>query len=239
MIPDQFNYPGNLPTYYDKQLFIQDATPLPFIRFNEAYPRINALPATVPEDSLGGGVITAFVTESTDGRSSGIPVEGLAIWLTDANKKPIQLAKTDAFGYIEFTNLPIGSYYFLCDKYGINNEQAPQTILAATAMKKELNFLLHPNFLALQMTTSTAEINFDTKIKFYPNPGQGLVNFQLPSNFRPTNYQILDPIGKVINIGKLNKNQQQLDLTFLSKGLYTIEFFNQQQQRIIGKWVAF
>ncbi len=239
IIPDELVYPGNLPTYYDKTLFIQEASPIPFVRFNQAYPIINAVSATAPTDSLGDGTIVAYVREGTHGKNAGM-VAGLKIWLANAQKQPIQLAETDEFGYLEFTNLPIGEYFFLCDRFGIDNSKAPRTKLEDTTLEQELNFLLFPDVLNLSNATVSIEEPFDKFVlKVYPNPGQNNIYFTVPSGFSPIQFSLIDISGRTIHSGKLLPGQQVLSLPTIPKGLYTITLLDDNSQHLISKWIAY
>jgi hypothetical protein len=76
--------------------------------------------------------------------------------------------------------------------------------------------------------TSFQASNFD----IYPNPTTDEISIQFNNEFQETKYTIYDLIGRSLFIGNLNKKEEKISLEKLNKGVYLIEFNNNQ-----GKFV--
>ncbi|MGZ0014986.1 S8 family serine peptidase [Yeosuana sp. AK3] len=70
---------------------------------------------------------------------------------------------------------------------------------------------------ALSLDTSD---NFTTDLKIFPNPTSKKLYFNLPSNETECSVQIFDILGKRVFYSKLNFGMNQMDVSFISKGIY-------------------
>ncbi len=82
--------------------------------------------------------------------------------------------------------------------------------------------------------TSTLNLNnFQTNdFNLYPNPTTGVISIQFKNEFQETKYTIYDLVGRSLVSGNLNKKEEKISLENLNKGVYLIEFKNNQ-----GKFV--
>ncbi len=68
---------------------------------------------------------------------------------------------------------------------------------------------------------------FNTQsLKVFPNPSTGIFTVESNSISENTSYQITDVTGKIISTGKLNSNQNQIDLSNVSSGIYFLKAEN-------------
>lgn len=74
-----------------------------------------------------------------------------------------------------------------------------------------------------------------TSISIYPNPTNGLLNIQLSKNDNNTQLNIVDYSGKLVFNTSLNDTYSQLDLTFLSSGVYFINLIFEDGEIISSK----
>ncbi|NCP60343.1 MAG: S8 family serine peptidase, partial [Flavobacteriales bacterium] len=70
---------------------------------------------------------------------------------------------------------------------------------------------------ALSMDTSD---KFTTELKIFPNPTNDKLYFNLPSNETDCSVQIYDILGKRALYSRLNVGINELDMSFISKGVY-------------------
>lgn len=92
--------------------------------------------------------------------------------------------------------------------------------------------------IPIELTTSISDFN-DNKINIYPNPTSGKVTVNLPNFTKPYKVSITDISGKtVVNQLSIVDNKLELDLSQLSKGIYTISIISENEifsQKLIVK----
>ncbi len=91
--------------------------------------------------------------------------------------------------------------------------------------------------LTIVEKTSSSDFNFaeneDASITVYPNPSNGIVNI---SGTKTNGYiRVLDLCGKVILDKVFKKGQKQIDISNLTKGVYVIQFYDNNRKPIIKK----
>jgi len=71
---------------------------------------------------------------------------------------------------------------------------------------------------------SVLAINHSQLLQFsmFPNPSDGVLNFQLPSNTQRTNVSIFDYLGKTLIQKDLNASNSTIDVSSLSSGIYFV-----------------
>jgi hypothetical protein len=62
--------------------------------------------------------------------------------------------------------------------------------------------------------------NYNTELKIFPNPTSDTLYFNLPSNETECSVQIFDILGKRVLYSRLNVGISELDMSFISKGVY-------------------
>lgn len=88
----------------------------------------------------------------------------------------------------------------------------------------ELGFGI-PNFeLALNGQLSTEDVGNLSTLQVFPNPASSIINISIPENTGLVKLQLLDVLGKKIQVHVLSKNNNTLDLSNLSKGVYIMQF---------------
>jgi hypothetical protein len=74
-------------------------------------------------------------------------------------------------------------------------------------------------------TTTLENLWFEqTACKVYPNPASNMVNVEIQSDIlteKPI-YSLIDASGKLVKTGKLNQIESQINLEYLSAGLYAL-----------------
>jgi len=61
------------------------------------------------------------------------------------------------------------------------------------------------------------------KYRMYPNPGDGIVSFQLPSNINQGYISVFDYSGKLMIQKNINTPKSAIDVSFLSAGIYIVK----------------
>ena len=67
-------------------------------------------------------------------------------------------------------------------------------------------------------------------LNLYPNPTNGIITIQTPDN---VNMTVTNMVGEVIYTSKLNKGNNQVDLSALSRGSYMVSLFNNTTNQLI------
>ncbi len=87
--------------------------------------------------------------------------------------------------------------------------------------------------------TSTDElVNMD--IDVYPNPANDVLNVYIKGNIANTNNiigNVLNSEGKMVSISNLNKEVNNLDISSLTSGIYTLQVMNQNQVIFVKKFI--
>ena len=77
-------------------------------------------------------------------------------------------------------------------------------------------------------TTTNIYNNTNNNFKLYPNPSNGVLNIDLPSN-TGFNLYIINLQGKIVLDKKINEVHSTVNLDFLDNGLYFVKIFNGQK----------
>lgn len=82
--------------------------------------------------------------------------------------------------------------------------------------------------LKINSCASLESTNSNAQIFIYPNPTKSVLNIQLNSqNFEE--FRVIDAIGKVLIVGKINNDLQSIDVSSLSIGKYIIRLIGHEQ----------
>jgi hypothetical protein len=68
--------------------------------------------------------------------------------------------------------------------------------------------------------SGTNEINNSNVFSIFPNPAQHEIHVNIDANLIGTNFELYDPTGKVVLLGKLTSENSLIDLSSLSGGIY-------------------
>jgi len=68
--------------------------------------------------------------------------------------------------------------------------------------------------------SGTNEINNTNEFSIFPNPAQHEIHVNIDANLIGTNFELYDPTGKVVLLGKLTSENSLIDLSSLSGGIY-------------------
>jgi hypothetical protein len=128
--PDTLLYPQTAPTWYTRKFFVQNAVDISLAEDTIDLAPIRLLDVQMLPDSNGllGGTISSALPQFQD---SEFPVPGLVLWIADAEFQPLRFTITDENGRFRFENLPFGTYFFMVDKFKINNALAPSITIDA------------------------------------------------------------------------------------------------------------
>ncbi len=74
--------------------------------------------------------------------------------------------------------------------------------------------------------TTTIETSSSNLVNLFPNPSNGLVNLQIPKVFQNGQLSIYNASGQFIKQEVINAQNQTIDLSSYSKGVYIIELLN-------------
>lgn len=72
------------------------------------------------------------------------------------------------------------------------------------------------------------DVNSETNISLFPNPSNGNVTIAiLGNNQKDWTFEVTNSIGQIIQSGKYNRSVENIDLTGLSAGIYTIKIISE------------
>lgn len=193
--PDPLGFPNEMPTYGNNAM-VWNQTP--------AYSPSSMGPQQVDIQSLygtnSGGVstISGQILDSTN----GLPVAGLRIFLTLGSSSSILgYRNTDANGWFEFVNLPFGTYHIVPDHPFVDEVNVPLVATStAIPVQDSLDFLLHPTWLELLISTSIREEqNISFTIAPQPVVDQASLNLSLVFE-QDVKIEVLNLMGQVQSV---------------------------------------
>ncbi|MBD0831550.1 glycosyl hydrolase [Aestuariibaculum sediminum] len=82
-------------------------------------------------------------------------------------------------------------------------------------------------------TLSTDQV--ENNIGIYPNPANNFINIVLKGNYDDTNVILFDLTGKIVLKTNLIKDENKIDLSHLSSGMYVVKIKNQNQSFSVKK----
>ena len=91
------------------------------------------------------------------------------------------------------------------------------TITSASGCQTMLNFLVESALNLNDNGTSTIQW------KAYPNPASDMLTISLAGSVQPIDYRMLDVTGRIVTMGQINEGLNNLIISHLSSGIYTIE----------------
>ena len=82
---------------------------------------------------------------------------------------------------------------------------------------------------AVLLPPTSVEETLQLEAKVYPNPAQEQLNFKLPSYVNAAVVVVYNSMGQVVLNDQLNNGIQQLNISSLSQGTYTVEVIHQEK----------
>ena len=240
--PDTNNYPLAAPTWYTRKYFIQNAVEIPLNADTIILPPIRMLNIEMLPDSSGvlGGTIETDLPQFHSSNTE--PVSNLVIWIADAERKPLRYAVTNASGAFHFGHLPYGTYYFMVDKMGINNDLAPSITIDAARPQAValLGTLLEDRLLMEDIVSTQQPVSHVSPWKISPNPWtDGVLRLSRPDAVNQLlSISILDATGRIWLSRKLNSDgvgQASLVAPELPAGIYFMEIKDADNQVFVEK----
>ncbi len=220
---------GFIPTYFTSSLYWNTADVVTHATGTvNAGNNINLMTGTI---TAGPGFIGGDVTTGANkGTTTGMPVDGMMMYLLDASNTLYQSTRTDAAGHYSFSNIPSGTYYVFPDS--LNYATTPYTGITITSGSPSYpvaSFIQHT--LSKTITPIPVSISnvstANASVVVFPNPSSGKVNiaWQVPAA-QVADITVTDVTGRVVMISTLNMTtgagSSDLKLGNLVSGLYTI-----------------
>ena len=128
---------------------------------------------------------------------------------------------------VEYNNM-FGQVY--CDEIFKNNTYYAKwtgqnwTSLENFGAQFSLTPVIRP--IIKNITTGVSVKNPEYDFSIFPNPASSFINLFSEHNLTGSTYKIYNQLGKVVSLGKLNQNKQQIDISGLSNGIYYLELEN-------------
>jgi len=220
LIPNLVAYPNLLPTYYNTSTVFQFATPIVTSSCNNQVINITPINGVNPG---GAGFISGFIANGAGKTDGFIPAVNLPLVLYNKNSNtPISYSTTNSDGFFSFSNLSYASYALYLDKPRIDNFLSPLlSVQLSEPVLDSLYFVLTDTTLLRSEWPVGISINStenDLRFSVYPNPASNTLFVESNVN---TRVELEDITGKKVISQVINK-RGQIDISFLSKGMYLL-----------------
>lgn len=146
-----------------------------------------------------------------------VVAQGQIPYLIDANNNVVQNNGTS------FSS-PIIAGAIACLMQALPNKtnaEIMQLVRESSSQFNSPDFQLGYGIPDFQLALNNA-LPVDDKIKLYPNPTKGLVYFGIPENVDELEVTLYNVLGKQIEIFSISKNNNTIDMSSLSKGIYLL-----------------
>lgn len=217
IVPDQNQYPNEMPTYYNESATFQNASVVSCDSINS----FNSIQGTNPG---GPGFIGGYVGNGAGKLSEfGIAVSGLSILLLNSNGEIVAYTTTDANGYFSFDNIPCDVYEIWVDDATTDNNLAPiLTISGPNCTEDSLQFTLTNDVLSRLNITSINSVDDQIEILVQPNPTSNSFLITLSDYSQQPEVSITNVLGQVVFQEVLLDNKNTIYSESWSNGLYQI-----------------
>jgi len=213
-----------LPTYYQDNLFWNGATNV----FNpgglailDELPPLNSIRLVPTQMFSGPGGVSGLVQESPgifgppEGGNLEEPLEGVGVFLFDANGTPIAQVFTDVNGNYYFGNLPYGTYTIYIDLPGISPFSTTVIISALKPNPTGIVFtLMNGNF-----SVGTHEL-VSNGLRIWPNPTADRLFIDMPEAAELVLYNTL---GARVGAWELSLGHSSITLYPFPAGVYWLK----------------
>lgn len=242
--PDTLLHPQTAPTWYTRKFFVQNAVDISLAEDTIDLAPIRLLDVQMLPDSNGllGGTISSLLPQFQD---SDFPVSGLVLWIANAEYQPLRFTVTDENGRFRFENLPFGTYFFMVDKFKINNALAPSiTIDAGRPQVDQLVGTLLADRLLMQDVVATGDPDLPgLRWAVSPNPfSGGLLRLNNPYvTNQPVQVSLCDGTGRVLFVSNTmtdGSGQTQVSWPVRQEGLFFLKIRMRDGQVAVKKVVV-
>ena len=223
--PDSALYPNELPTYFDSALTFLAADSIFLYPCDTAEVNFSTISGTNPG---GSGFISGNVYQGA-GKVTSDPMEGVELLLVNDQNEFVQYWKTDVQGYLQFSNLPYGTYKVFVDRIGVDNTLAPEIDVNESYKDITYNFKLFSDKLVRDMPNATTSISKTEALGIYPNPTSQYI--YIISN-KTIEYVIINVNGQVLKSGSTSPKEDLISVKELQNGIYFIQLKSDSHQTI-------
>jgi hypothetical protein len=222
VIPSETVYPDLIPTYngtvmqWEKAQFFQPDS--------GKYTSIDLEVIKMEKMSTDIGSISGYVYSDGSFKTND-PIPGLDIVLDKIPPSTsVKMTKTDATGYYQFQNLPMGNFKVNVDIPGIGVTAIHQVdITPQNADQTHLDYCVD-NSVNICAATGEKE-NVMRNVAIYPNPFSSSLFIALPANFNSAQISIYDVLGQKVLTQKIAAANATflLQTDILSNGAYLLQ----------------
>ncbi len=220
---------GYIPTYHTSSFYWSTADVLSHTAgTGDCWQNINMITG-IPTSGPGfiGGDVT---TGANKGTTTGMPVDGMMMYLLDASNTLYQSTRTDAAGHYSFSNIPAGTYYVFPDS--LNYATTPYTGIVITSGSptwSAASFIQHTFSKTITpIPVSVSNVSTaNASVVVFPNPSSGKVNIAWQvASAQKAEVTVTDITGRVVLSNTLDMStgagSSVADMSALISGLYTI-----------------
>lgn len=233
--PGSLYYANRLPTYYQHDLFWNQATVISLTtNMNRS---INLIEGNNPG---GPGFVGGLVTQGANKTSApGDPVEGVQIMLLTMNDEPVQYTYTNSAGEFSFEGVAYGTYQVYGEMLNLTTIPAIITISANTPVVSDIGLLVTSS----EVTTGVYEpavINESSVGQVFPNPfkGDATLNISLSKEARVA-IRLFDIAGRQVYVDMMNLSagvqQINLPVATLNAGIYSLTLSDEKSNTMVTR----
>ena len=187
-------------------------------------------------DAEGFGFIHAYAIDGS-GEVEGFPLRPKGFTFLNAailgDIDGDNLLDLTSLSYTQFTG---GSDSTFIYTYNLGVEYNPEDILSNGYHGGNA----HNGFIESSVTSGIAEIpNKLKELNVYPNPSSGLVNIEIPAEFKQARVRVMDMQGRLVfekDLSKFENSIAEINLNQLNKAAYFIILSNDKEIRM-SKWI--
>lgn len=211
-----------VPTYHTSSILWNNAT---VIAHNGGTTQYKNIFMKVGTATTGPGFVGGNVTQGANkGTSAGI--EGMNIFLMDANGNLIAFTQTDANGDYEFNNLPMLTYLVYPESLAYNTSPAVVTIANNNLNRNAIHFERSTKNMTIKpKTTGIDNVNTNSlSFAVYPNPAKNTININWAKYTQDEAQVVITDISgkKVYNANVTMNANANINISNLQSGLYFI-----------------
>lgn len=225
--PDSALFPDELPTYYFGANLFVNANAL-----HMDCDLAVGIQTIAGQNPGGPGFIGGKITQGAN-KKAGDPIGGISFFLKKNGTRDFIAADiSDENGWVQFANLPLGTYEVWVDDPKVNNARAPMLILdAANSQQAYVSFLLHERYLEIGAFAVAIEPENYTAsyVKIFPNPSKAMIQVKFDEPQERGLVRILDLNGRLKKQVSFRGNSLIIDRNEMASGIYFIEFWNNKE----------
>ena len=184
-------------------------------------------------DSSGAYVTFSSVGSSTQpSQKPDVVAQGEAPYLINANNDIVQNSGTS------FSS-PILAGGIACLVQALQNKTNAEIMQLVRESSTQFNTPDYqlgygiPNLMAAYNATLSVNYYTNDNIGIYPNPSKEKIFVNFPSNINELSVTIFDVLGKQVHRDRVSQIQNELDISYLQKGVYIVKFNNETISKAI------